>query len=805
MRLLLFLMLFSCSGKSDDLETGADDTQIVEDSAVGLEDCEDDEQQFPFEELESDCDHNGVEDAEDLEDPNTLDCNSNGVSDRCEAIEEGCTHWGTNEYVQYDVGTLPIILSVPHGGVLEPDEIPVRAGASTGSDLMTVELAQAIQAGLVARTGRSAHMVVCHLHRWRLECNRDIEEAAEGHPLAEEAWHQYHSYIDTAKESVFLSSGRGLYVDVHGLASSRDKIELGYLFTGDQLVETDSRLAHDAYPKLSSLRAMAEETQTPFPELLRGAQSLGGLLETAGYSVVPSPTHPDPGLDTDGDVNRYYSGGYNTRRHGSYAHGSISGVQLESVWDGVRDTAENRESFGLAMADALLEFMTLQMDLEVGAASRVGIRRVEDGRVSEKGPAKEVKLVRYGSTAQSATVSLEFGGTAQAGLDYVAPETTVTFDPGVSEVSFELLPLDDEDAEGAETIAIALVAAEGTNLGDLSEEVIQVVDDEQFSTWLEWVSIIVEGEPGVIFEVVRDGCGQSFDVEIEYSGTASASDFEELPAQVSLDPLQLRAGVFLDPLMDGQVEGRERLDVSIGENSQRGAWYQQLFAVWDRDVDPDLLRWWRLNLSEGVVEEGILREVGMSYPETGPALPVEASVSETFSALRFDGVDDAVVLEDPWLNTEDALTVSLAFRASSSVTGGYQYLFSHGAVAAANSLNLYLNSSGTLRTGLRGVDDAWDYQALEVVRDFRDDTWHHWALVLENGQASVAIDGVVVSQAALGAGGLAPERRIVLGGRGDLKSTRHFTGDLADVRLYRKALSDAELVAIAAPFLSSNR
>jgi hypothetical protein len=804
MNMLFALVLVGCGEKSVSLDTQGDSAEVEQDSATVVQDCEDDDNHPEFEQIEPDCDHNGIEDSEDLEEPATMDCNSNGVPDRCETLEEGCTHWGQNQYVQYDVGTLPIILSAPHGGQLEPDEIPVRAGATSGSDLYTIELAQAIQAGLLARTGRSAHLVACHLHRWRLDCNRDIEEAAEGNPLAEQAWYEYHRYIDAAKEAVFFSSGRGLFVDVHGLAASRDKIELGYLFTGSQLLADDTRMAHDAYPALSSLKSLAEATDTPFPEVIRGAQSLGGLLETAGYAVVPSPGHPDPGLDGEGEVNDYFSGGYNTRRHGSYGFGPVSSVQLESVWEGVRDTAEHREAFGLAMADALLEFMGAHMDLDPSAASRVGLV-VDLGMVSEDGEEKEVRLVRYGSTAQPMSVTLELGGTAEAGVDYVAPETTFTLEAGETEVVFEIQPIDDDEVEGSETVALKLVATDGTNLGDLSEVVLQLADDEQFSTWLEWVSIVVEGEPGVIFEVVRDGCGVEFEVELEYAGTASVADFESLPSAVTLEPLQRRSAVFLNPLADGKVEGRERLDVSVAETSQPGVWNQQLIAVWDGDLDNDLVRWWRMLFLEDHVEEGVIRSLGHSYPSTGPAMPIEASVSETFPALSFDGVDDVVLLEDPSTDVNDPLTVSLAFRADSTSSEGYQYIFSHGTVTYANSLNLYLNSSGTLRTGIRGVDDAWDYDALDVAGDFRDDTWHHWSVVVENGQTVVAVDGVVVSQGPLGVGGLSPGRRIAVGGRGDLQADRHFAGDIADVRIYRRALDAAELAALAAPFLTSQR
>jgi len=46
-------------------------------------------------------------------------------------------------------------------------------------------------------------------------------------------------------------------------------------------------------------------------QLLRGTPSLGGLLESAGYRAIPSPSRPSAAGGS------YFNGGYTVRRHGS--------------------------------------------------------------------------------------------------------------------------------------------------------------------------------------------------------------------------------------------------------------------------------------------------------------------------------------------------------------------------------------------------------------------------------------------------------------------------------------------------------
>ena len=53
-------------------------------------------------------------------------------------------------------------------------------------------------------------------YRTKLDCNREVGEAAQGNPIAVAAYDTYHGYIEQAKQTI----GRGILFDIHGQVSS---------------------------------------------------------------------------------------------------------------------------------------------------------------------------------------------------------------------------------------------------------------------------------------------------------------------------------------------------------------------------------------------------------------------------------------------------------------------------------------------------------------------------------------------------------------------------------------------------------
>ena len=278
----------------------------------------------------------------------------------------GESYLGRNGYTEYLAGEIPVVLSAPHGGGYRPAEIPDRTYGVTGADTNTKDLALRIRDAIKAETGFYPHIILSHLHRSKLDPNRAIEEASQGDPESERAWWEFQTFIERATEVVDEAHGEGFYVDLHGHGHAIPRLELGYMLSAADLNRTDLALNNQIYVNKSSFRTLGSKPGVDFAELIRGPLSLGTLLEAEGYPAVPSQSQPNPGDDP------FFSGGYNTGRHGSRDGGSVSGVQIECNFPGVRDTAVNRQAFAEALARVLAPFFDAHYDVDLTPAPTAG-------------------------------------------------------------------------------------------------------------------------------------------------------------------------------------------------------------------------------------------------------------------------------------------------------------------------------------------------------------------------------------------------------------------------------------------------
>ena len=279
----------------------------------------------------------------------------------------GQSYFGRNQYIEYSAGNAPIILSAPHGGDLQPAEIPDRAPVPcdgevvTGTDLNTRETVRTIQQRYHARFGSYPHVIINHLHRRKLDANRDKPGGACGDAEADTAWTEYQRFIDIAKAEVLQAHGKGFFIDMHGHGHTIQRLELGYSLTSAQLDLSDDALnANVALEDTSTIQTISESVAMSFAALMRGPTSLGTLLSEQGFRAIPSVNDPRPSGDP------YFSGGYNTQRHGCGAEatllggtsgGNICAVQIEANLAGVRDTDASRTRFADALVSALEVFL----------------------------------------------------------------------------------------------------------------------------------------------------------------------------------------------------------------------------------------------------------------------------------------------------------------------------------------------------------------------------------------------------------------------------------------------------------------
>ncbi len=282
-------------------------------------------------------------------------------------FQVGETYADPNGFVEYTYGNLPLIISIPHGGELRPTVIPDRScnACVTINDAFTQELGTAVVDAIVKESGCFPHLVVNKLHRSKMDANRAIAEAADGDSLAELAWMAYTDFIAVATDSLNAYYDRGLFLDLHGHAHTKQRLELGYLLSKEDLKLDDETLDQEEFVDKSSIRNLitSNEQGHTLSQLLRGVDSFGEELESRGAPTVPSFSDPYPEQN-----DAYFTGGYNTAQYGSRAGGTIDAIQIECNQD-VRFDADRRNAFAETLAIVIQEFLHRYYEGDVEPAS----------------------------------------------------------------------------------------------------------------------------------------------------------------------------------------------------------------------------------------------------------------------------------------------------------------------------------------------------------------------------------------------------------------------------------------------------
>ena len=278
--------------------------------------------------------------------------------------QSGKVYFGREKYIEYYAGNLPIILSAPHGGQLTPDEISDRTYGTFVTDLNTYELTKTIMDSMIVRFGGYPHVILCKLKRTKLDANRDSIEAAQENKYALRAWQEYHHYIEVAKKKITNDQGSGLFLDIHGHGINPDgfydlRTWLGYLISSEELDQSNGVLNTNSYQSKSSISAWVDSSSYSFIEVLRGKVSFGSILDSLGYKSLPSINDLSP------DGMRYFSGGYNTARHGSRSGGVISSIQIELPKPGIRDNQSTWSSYSKALNSTISEYYNIHLNRNI--------------------------------------------------------------------------------------------------------------------------------------------------------------------------------------------------------------------------------------------------------------------------------------------------------------------------------------------------------------------------------------------------------------------------------------------------------
>lgn len=239
----------------------------------------------------------------------------------------GTTYADKHYMSEYQVGDFPLILSVPHGGSMNPLVIPDRdcPKAVRGTDMRTIELTREIQKVLMKDYGVRPHIIVSNLSRRKVDLNKEIVAGTCGNTEAKPGWQQYHTYLDTAIAEATRRHEGVLLLDMHVHAHAIQRLELGYLINGKAINNAYHGNNLEALTKKSSLtNIIPQEKKQLLHDLLFGKKAFGTLAENNGIRAIPSQQDPYPEYD-----EKYLNRGYITQHYTSPDYPEVHGIQVE--------------------------------------------------------------------------------------------------------------------------------------------------------------------------------------------------------------------------------------------------------------------------------------------------------------------------------------------------------------------------------------------------------------------------------------------------------------------------------------------
>jgi len=97
---------------------------------------------------------------------------------------------------------------------------------------------------------------------------------------------------------------------------------------------------------------------------------------------------------------------------------------------------------------------------------------------SEDGNSGQFTFTRTGNTDNPLTVNYSESGTATAGTDYEALTGTVEIPAGEDSVTVRIIPMDDDEVEGDETVFVVLNADDAYDIGTNSSATVNIADND---------------------------------------------------------------------------------------------------------------------------------------------------------------------------------------------------------------------------------------------------------------------------------------------------------------------------------------
>ena len=266
-------------------------------------------------------------------------------------------------YIQYRVGNTPVIITVPHDGTLVPSNMSDRMG-DTERAVNTRKVAEQFAVFFNANSdGLFPHIIYNNLSRTKLDPDANLMDGAQGNSYANQSYGTYHSYLQTAIDSVEANFDSGILLNLVEHDNATQQFELGYLLSESDLNLSDEVL-NTGYSTLSSISQLSSISSGSFAEVLRGYGSFGEYLFAASYngsSYQVVPTLDNPNAPSDG----YTLGGYTLTAYGKERLGKINAIEVATPYSGFRDNANTYRAVGVILEDATYKFYQEQLGISL--------------------------------------------------------------------------------------------------------------------------------------------------------------------------------------------------------------------------------------------------------------------------------------------------------------------------------------------------------------------------------------------------------------------------------------------------------
>lgn len=199
-----------------------------------------------------------------------------------------------------------------------------------------------------------------------------------------------------------------------------------------------------------------------------------------------------------------------------------------------------------------------------------------DDAADEEGPDNgtfRIGLNQTNTTGSGLVVNYTVTGTATPTGDYNALSGSVTIPNNVQNVSFDVVPKDDTEVEGPETVIVSLDNDAAYTVGAQNSATVTIADNDNYEATISATDADADedGEDPGTFTVIlspANASGSAITVNYNLSGTATnTTDFNNLTGSVDIPNGSDTGIITVTPLDDGLVEGSETVQVDLDTGS----------------------------------------------------------------------------------------------------------------------------------------------------------------------------------------------------------------------------------------------